>query len=53
MSGTKVEPLELPEAVGAVVTLSEKVYVPVKEHPDVSRFHFTLLPFIGLLVSFL
>lgn len=39
LSGTKVEPLELPEPVGPVVTSSEKVYVPVKEHPDVSRFH--------------
>ncbi|OXA43485.1 Protein held out wings [Folsomia candida] len=34
LSGTKVEPLELPEPVGPVVTSSEKVYVPVKEHPD-------------------
>jgi len=42
LSGVKSEPLELPEACGPVVTLSEKVYVPVKEHPDVSlfiRFH--------------
>lgn len=36
LSGTKTEPLELPEPIGPVVTLSEKVYVPVKEHPDVS-----------------
>lgn len=34
LSGTKQEPLELPEPIGPVVTLSEKVYVPVKEHPD-------------------
>ncbi|CAL8106651.1 unnamed protein product [Orchesella dallaii] len=34
LSGTKSEPLELPEPIGPVVTLSEKVYVPVKEHPD-------------------
>ncbi|CAG7672474.1 unnamed protein product [Allacma fusca] len=34
LSGVKSEPLELPEACGPVVTLSEKVYVPVKEHPD-------------------
>lgn len=26
----------LPEAEGPVTTLTEKVYVPVKEHPDVS-----------------
>lgn len=26
----------LPEAVGSAVNLSEKVYVPVKEFPDVS-----------------
>jgi len=35
LSGNKVEPLDLPEPVGPVLTLSEKVYVPVKEHPDV------------------
>lgn len=39
MSGTKNEPLDLPEASGTVLTLSEKVYVPVKEHPDVSFSH--------------
>lgn len=27
---------ELPEAVGPVVQLQEKLYVPVKEYPDVS-----------------
>ena len=31
---TNKEPLSLPEPVGPVVTLSEKLYVPVKEHPD-------------------
>lgn len=36
ISGVKKEPLTLPEAEGDVVTLTEKVYVPVKEHPDVS-----------------
>jgi len=41
LSGVKQEPLELPEACGPVVTLSEKVYVPVKEHPDVSPFCYT------------
>jgi len=28
--------LDLPEAVGPVVTLSEKLTIPVKEHPEVS-----------------
>ena len=30
------EPLILPEGSGPPVIHSEKVYVPVKEHPDVS-----------------
>lgn len=36
INGVKKEPLILPEADGPVTTLTEKVYVPVKEHPDVS-----------------
>ena len=36
ISGVKKEPLILPEPEGDVTTLTEKVYVPVKEHPDVS-----------------
>lgn len=36
INGVKKEPLVLPEPDGAVTTLTEKVYVPVKEHPDVS-----------------
>lgn len=36
INGVKKEPLVLPEAEGMVTTLTEKVYVPVKEHPDVS-----------------
>jgi protein quaking len=36
INGIKKEPLVLPEAQGPATTLSEKVYVPVKEHPDVS-----------------
>lgn len=32
----KKEPLQLPEADGVPVTLNEKVYVPIREHPDVS-----------------
>jgi len=27
--------LDLPEPVGSVVTLSEKLAIPVKEHPEV------------------
>lgn len=38
INGVKKEPLVLPEAEGMVTTLTEKVYVPVKEHPDVSNF---------------
>ncbi|XP_044008294.1 protein held out wings-like isoform X10 [Aphidius gifuensis] len=34
ISGVKKEPLTLPEAEGEITTLTEKVYVPVKEHPD-------------------
>ena len=37
INGVRKEPLQLPEAEGEPVTLNEKVYVPVKEHPDVSR----------------
>lgn len=40
ISGVKKEPLTLPEAEGEIITLTEKVYVPVKEHPDVSIFFF-------------
>lgn len=29
-------PMELPEPVGAIVHLQEKLFVPVKEYPDVS-----------------
>lgn len=34
INGVKKEPLVLPEPEGVVTTLTEKVYVPVKEHPD-------------------
>lgn len=37
INGVRKEPLQLPEPDGETVTLNEKVYVPVKEHPDVSR----------------
>lgn len=41
INGVRKEPLQLPEPDGETVTLNEKVYVPVKEHPDVST---SLLP---------
>lgn len=34
INGVRKEPLQLPEPDGETVTLNEKVYVPVKEHPD-------------------
>lgn len=34
INGKKNEPLQLPDAVGTTTSLSEKVYVPVKEYPD-------------------
>lgn len=36
INGMKKEPLVLPDGIGPPVSRSEKVYVPVKEHPDVS-----------------
>ena len=36
INGKKSEPLVLPDASGAPINLSEKVYVPIKEYPDVS-----------------
>ena len=36
------KPEALPEPQGTVVTLTEKVYVPVREHPDVSILSCTL-----------
>lgn len=36
INGTTKEPLVLPDAEGPPVTLQEKVFVPVKDHPDVS-----------------
>ncbi|GLH13666.1 Protein held out wings [Gryllus bimaculatus] len=40
INGTRKEPLVLPEAEGQPTTLTEKVYVPVKEHPDHSGASF-------------
>jgi protein quaking len=37
INGKKAEPLVLPDGVGPTVALSDKVYVPVKEFPDVSQ----------------
>lgn len=34
INGVTKEPLQLPEPEGEAITLNEKVYVPVKEHPD-------------------
>lgn len=42
INGVRKDPLVLPEPEGIVTTLTEKVYVPVKEHPDVS-FHILLI----------
>lgn len=47
INGVKKEPLKLPEPDGTPVTLNEKVYVPVREHPDVSRI--SIYPIICLL----
>lgn len=38
INGVKKEPLKLPEPDGQPITLNEKVYVPIREHPDVSLF---------------
>ena len=44
---TNKETMSLPEPVGAVVTLSEKVFVPVKEYPEV-RIIFIFSTFLSL-----
>jgi hypothetical protein len=43
INGVRKEPLQLPDPDGETVTLNEKVYVPVKEHPDVSTIIRTTL----------
>lgn len=45
-------PLELPEAVGAIVHLQEKLFVPVKEYPDVSANNTRALCFILVISAF-
>ena len=47
INGKKQDPLVLPEGAGAPVTLSEKVYVPIKEYPEVSMIFF-LFAFIKI-----
>jgi protein quaking len=44
INGAKKDPLVLPDAEGTPTTLTEKVYVPVKEHPDVSMHTSRCLP---------
>lgn len=36
INGVRKEPLTLPEPDGEPLVMNEKVYVPVKDHPDVS-----------------
>ena len=39
INGKKSDPLVLPDGSGPPVTLSEKVYVPIKEYPEVSSLY--------------
>jgi len=34
LTDEKTEPLDLPEAVGTIVTCTEKIYVPIKDYPE-------------------
>lgn len=45
-------PLELPEPVGAIVHLQEKLFVPVKEYPDVSANNTRVLGLILVISAF-
>jgi len=38
INGVEKKPLILPEPEGPIIQKQEKVYVPVKEHPDVSFY---------------
>ena len=49
INGYVKEPLILPEGSGPPVIHSEKVYVPVKEHPDVSIFILLSLSLLSLI----
>ena len=47
INGYVKEPLCLPDPVGPQIIHTEKVYVPVKEHPEVCSFkilHLSLMP---------
>jgi hypothetical protein len=48
INGKKQDPLVLPEGAGAPVTLSEKVYVPIKEYPEVSFIFLRVLKYLNL-----
>ena len=37
INGKKADPLVLPDVAGPPVTLSEKVYVPIKDYPEVNH----------------
>lgn len=51
VNGVKKEPLVLPEPDGAPVTITEKVFVPVKDHPEVrSRQAFDTLPSLRVII---
>ena len=53
INGKKNEPLVLPDAAGPSITLSEKVYVPIKEFPDVRIFIKTVLVYLpGISILF-
>lgn len=48
----KFDPLVLPEPDGTTVILQEKVYVPVKDFPDVSRKDISLINCCNLIKQF-
>jgi len=51
VNGVKKEPLVLPEPDGAPVTITEKVFVPVKDHPEVrSRQAFISLSLLRVII---
>lgn len=51
INGKKQDPLVLPDAAGPPVTLSEKVYVPIKDYPEVRKFSSSLLFFLSMIDS--
>jgi len=46
INGNEKKPMVLPEPIGTAANLSEKVYVPVKEFPDVSSI--SIVAFMSL-----